>query len=201
MKYMKKIALGMMIGCTSIGMVSCSGDDENGGILDSIINIIGGLFNQGETYTYNIEVSQAKIWTNLTNADSIAWSDTTTFTNQTAQLVANNNQATLTLPDYTWQSAEIKGLTLYNLDITANGVFTTLSRGDNTSIDGTFTIKRTGKTYAAYFCDLTTATVSQTDILVSGTVQFANTKTDGTIDDSDVQQLDIITLMKSTPAQ
>lgn len=201
MKYMKKIALAMVLGISCMGMVSCSGDDENGGILDTIINLIGGLFNQGETYTYNIEVSQAKIWTNLTNKDSINWSDTTTFTGQTVQLVANNNQATLTLPDYKWQSAEIKGLTLYNLDITANGDFTTLSIGENTSIDGTFTITKSGKTYAAFYCDLTTATVSQTDILVSGTVQFANAKADGTIDDSDVQQLDIITLMKSTPAQ
>lgn len=198
MKYMKKIALAMVLGCSCMGMTSCS---EEGSLIDTIISVIGGLFNQGETYTYNIEVSKAKIMTNITNADSIAWSDTTDFRNQTVQLVANNNGATLTLPDYNWQMAQIRGLTLYNLDITANGDFSELSINDEKSgIDGTFTFN--GETYSAFYAELNTAIVSQTDILVSGTIQFAKTKADGSIDDTNVQQLEIIQLMKSTtPAQ
>lgn len=198
MKYMKKIALALVIGCSCMALASCS-EDGIGGLID----IIGGLFDKGETYTYDIQVSKAKIWTNLTNADKIAWSDTTSFRGQQVQLVANKQGATITLPDYDWNMVKVSGLKLYNMDITANGDFSELSiNEDNTRIDGTFTIKEGNKTYAAYYCELTTAIVSQTDILIQGTIQFANTKADGSIDISDVQQLDIIQLMKSTtPAQ
>lgn len=194
MKYMKKIALALVIGCTSMGLTSCS---EEGGLIDTIINVIGGIFNQDETYTYNIEVSKAKIMTNITNAESIAWSDTTEFRGQTVQLVANTNGATLSLPDYNWQMAQIKGLTIYNLDITANGDFSDLSiNAEKSSIDGTFTFN--GETYTAFYAELSTAIVSQTDILLSGIFQFAKTDAEGNVDDSNVQQLEIIQLMKST---
>lgn len=177
MKYMKKIALALVIGCSCMGLASCS-EDGIGGLID----IITSLFGKGESYTYNLETSKGKIYIGVNDEGKFenCTPDTTLFRgHQVTMTVDNNNLATLTFPDYNWQQIQITNLVMRGLTISTVDDISYLEIGDNSTIDGTFTFtdeEGNVSTYTADAADFTIA-VTQKDIAAEGIVTFSESET------------------------
>ena len=168
-KFFKRISMVLLMGTLGLSFTSC--DSETMAIISSII---GGIFNQGETYTYQ-GGSKATAMVFVGDAERQNSTPETDFSSQTVQIVArqaqNGNVADLTLPDFTWQQVHVNGLKLYNLDLTTtNNVSTLAINAENSSIDGTFTYG--GKEYTAFYAEITKAEVTQTAILIEMVAQF-----------------------------
>ena len=170
-KFFKRISLVLLMGTLGMSVTSCDSD-----VVTLISQLIGGIFNQGETYTYQGK-SQATAMVYVGDPENQNSTKETDFTNQTVQIVArqgqNGNVADLTLPDFTWEQIKVSGLKLYNLDLTtANNISTLAINTENSSIDGTFTYG--GKTYTACYAEIAKVQVTQTAILIEMKAQFAD---------------------------
>ena len=169
-KFFKRISLVLLMGTLGMSVTSCDSD-----VVTLISQLIGGIFNQGETYTYQgISKAEAMIFVGEEKQNSTKETD---FTNQTVQIVArqgqNGNVADLTLPDFTWEQIQVSGLKLYNLDLTtANNISTLAINTENSSIDGTFSYG--GKTYTACYAEIAKVQVTQTAIYIEMKAQFAD---------------------------
>ena len=169
-KFFKRISLVLLMGTLGMSVTSCDSD-----VVTLISQLIGGIFNQGETYTYqgNSEAT-AMVFVGEEKEKSIPGP---AFSNQTVQIVArqgqNGNVADLTLPDFTWEQVQVSGLKLYNLDLTtANNISTLAINTENSSIDGTFTYG--GKTYTAFYAEIAKVQVTQTAIYIEMKAQFVD---------------------------
>lgn len=170
-KFFKRISLVLLMGTLGMSVTSCDSD-----VVTLISQLIGGIFNQGETYTYQGK-SQATAMIYVGDQEKQNSTKETTFTNQTVQIVArqgqNGNVADLTLPDFTWKQVQVSGLKLYNLDLTtANNISTLAINTENSTIDGTFTYG--GKSYTACYAEIAKVQVTQTAILIEMKAQFAD---------------------------
>ena len=170
-KFFKRISLVLLMGTLGMSVTSCDSD-----VVTLISQLIGGIFNQGETYTYQGN-SKATAMIFVGDPENQNSTKETDFTNQTVQIVArqgqNGNVADLTLPDFTWEQIKVSGLKLYNLDLTtANNISTLAINTENSSIDGTFTYG--GKTYTAFYAEIAKVQVTQTAILIERKAQFAD---------------------------
>ena len=169
-KFFKRISLVLLMGTLGMSVTSCDSD-----VVTLISQLIGGIFNQGETYTYQgSSKAEAMVFVGEEQQNNTSVTD---FTNQTVQIVArqgqNGNVADLTLPDFTWEQIQVSGLKLYNLDLTtANNISTLAINTENSSIDGTFTYG--GKTYTAFYAEIAKVQVTQTAILLEMKAQFAD---------------------------
>ena len=170
-KFFKRISLVLLMGTLGMSVTSCDSD-----VVTLISQLIGGIFNQGETYTYqgNSKATAMVFVGDQENQNSTSETD---FSNQTVQIVArqgqNGNVADLTLPDFTWEQIQVSGLKLYNLDLTtANNISTLAINTENSTIDGTFTYG--GKTYTACYAEIAKVQVTQTAILIEMKAQFAD---------------------------
>ena len=170
-KFFKRISLVLLMGTLGMSVTNCDSD-----VVTLISQLIGGIFNQGETYTYQ-GISKATAMIYVGDQEKQNSTSETDFTNQTVQIVArqgqNGNVADLTLPDFTWEQIKVSGLKLYNLDLTtANNISTLAINTENSSIDGTFTYG--GKTYTAFYAEIAKVQVTQTAILIEMKAQFAD---------------------------
>lgn len=170
-KFFKRISLVLLMGTLGMSVTSCDSD-----VVTLISQLIGGIFNQGETYTYQGN-SKAEAMIYVGDPENQNSTKETDFTNQTVQIVArqgqNGNVADLTLPDFTWEQIQVSGLKLYNLDLTtANNISTLAINTENSSIDGTFTYG--GKTYTAFYAEIAKVQVTQTAIYIEMKAQFAD---------------------------
>ena len=170
-KFFKRISLVLLMGTLGMSVTSCDSD-----VVTLISQLIGGIFNQGETYTYQGN-SKATAMIYVGDPDNQNNTLETDFSNQTVQIVArqgqNGNVADLTLPDFTWEQIKVSGLKLYNLDLTtANNISTLAINTENSSIDGTFTYG--GKTYTAFYAEIAKVQVTQTAIYIEMKAQFAD---------------------------
>ena len=170
-KFFKRISLVLLMGTLGMSVTSCDSD-----VVTLISQLIGGIFNQGETYTYQ-GISKATAMIYVGDQEKQNSTKETDFTNQTVQIVArqgqNGNVADLTLPDFTWEQIQVSGLKLYNLDLTtANNISTLAINTENASIDGTFTYG--GKTYTACYAEIAKVQVTQTAIYIEMKAQFAD---------------------------
>ncbi len=170
-KFFKRISLVLLMGTLGMSVTSCDSD-----VVTLISQLIGGIFNQGETYTYQ-GISKATAMIYVGDQEKQNSTKETDFTNQTVQIVArqgqNGNVADLTLPDFTWEQIKVSGLKLYNLDLTtANNISTLAINTENSSIDGTFTYG--GKTYTAFYAEIAKVQVTQTAIYIEMKAQFAD---------------------------
>lgn len=170
-KFFKRISLVLLMGTLGMSVTSCDSD-----VVTLISQLIGGIFNQGETYTYQGK-SQATAMVYVGDPENQNSTKETDFTNQTVQIVArqgqNGNVADLTLPDFTWEQIKVSGLKLYNLDLTtANNISTLAINTENSSIDGTFTYG--GKTYTACYAEIAKVQVTQTAIYIEMKAQFVD---------------------------
>ena len=168
-KFLKRISMVLLMGTIGMSFTSCDSDT-----LSILSSIIGGIFNQGETYTYQ-GGSKATAMFFVGDEERQNSTPETDFSSQTVQIVArqaqNGNVADLTLPDFTWQQVLVSGLKLYNLDLTtANNVSTLAINAENSSIDGTFIYG--GKTYTACYAEIAKVQVTQTSILIDMVAQF-----------------------------
>ena len=170
-KFFKRISLVLLMGTLGMSVTSCDSD-----VVTLISQLIGGIFNQGETYTYQGS-SKATAMIYVGDPENQNSTKETDFTNQTVQIVArqgqNGNVADLTLPDFTWEQIQVSGLKLYNLDLTtANNISTLAINTENSSIDGTFTYG--GKTYTAFYAEIAKVQVTQTAIYIEMKAQFVD---------------------------
>ena len=170
-KFFKRISLVLLMGTLGMSVTSCDSD-----VVTLISQLIGGIFNQGETYTYQGN-SEATAMIYVGDPENQNSTKETDFTNQTVQIVArqgqNGNVADLTLPDFTWEQIKVSGLKLYNLDLTtANNISTLAINTENSSIDGTFTYG--GKTYTACYAEIAKVQVTQTAIYIEMKAQFVD---------------------------
>ena len=170
-KFFKRISLVLLMGTLGMSVTSCDSD-----VVTLISQLIGGIFNQGETYTYQGN-SKATAMIYVGDPENQNSTKETDFTNQTVQIVArqgqNGNVADLTLPDFTWEQIKVSGLKLYNLDLTtANNISTLAINTENSSIDGTFTYG--GKTYTAFYAEIAKVQVTQTAIYIEMKAQFVD---------------------------
>ena len=170
-KFFKRISLVLLMSTLGMSVTSCDSD-----VVTLISQLIGGIFNQGETYTYQGN-SKAKAMIYVGDPENQNSTKETDFTNQTVQIVArqgqNGNVADLTLPDFTWEQIQVSGLKLYNLDLTtANNISTLAINMENSTIDGTFTYG--GKTYTAFYAEIAKVQVTQTAIYIEMKAQFAD---------------------------
>ncbi len=170
-KFFKRISLVLLMGTLGMSVTSCDSD-----VVTLISQLIGGIFNQGETYTYQGS-SKATAMIYVGDQEKQNSTKETDFTNQTVQIVArqgqNGNVADLTLPDFTWEQIQVSGLKLYNLDLTtANNISTLAINTENSTIDGTFTYG--GKTYTAFYAEIAKVQVTQTAIYIEMKAQFAD---------------------------
>ena len=170
-KFFKRISLVLLMGTLGMSVTSCDSD-----VVTLISQLIGGIFNQGETYTYQGN-SKAEAMIYVGDQEKQNSTKETDFTNQTVQIVArqgqNGNVADLTLPDFTWEQIKVSGLKLYNLDLTtANNISTLAINTENSSIDGTFTYG--GKTYTAFYAEIAKVQVTQTAIYIEMKAQFVD---------------------------
>lgn len=170
-KFFKRISLVLLMGTLGMSVTSCDSD-----VVTLISQLIGGIFNQGETYTYQGK-SQATAMIYVGDPENQNSTKETDFTNQTVQIVArqgqNGNVADLTLPDFTWEQIQVSGLKLYNLDLTtANNISTLAINTENSSIDGTFSYG--GKTYTAFYAEIAKVQVTQTAIYIEMKAQFVD---------------------------
>ena len=170
-KFFKRISLVLLMGTLGMSVTSCDSD-----VVTLISQLIGGIFNQGETYTYQGN-SKAEAMIYVGDPENQNSTKETDFTNQTVQIVArqgqNGNVADLTLPDFTWEQIQVSGLKLYNLDLTtANNISTLAINTENSSIDGTFSYG--GKTYTAFYAEIAKVQVTQTAIYIEMKAQFAD---------------------------
>lgn len=170
-KFFKRISLVLLMGTLGMSVTSCDSD-----VVTLISQLIGGIFNQGETYTYQGN-SKATAMIFVGDPENQNSTKETDFTNQTVQIVArqgqNGNVADLTLPDFTWEQIKVSGLKLYNLDLTtANNISTLAINTENSSIDGTFTYG--GKTYTAFYAEIAKVQVTQTAIYIEMKAQFVD---------------------------
>lgn len=170
-KFFKRISLVLLMGTLGMSVTSCDSD-----VVTLISQLIGGIFNQGETYTYQ-GISKAEAMIYVGDPENQNSTKETDFTNQTVQIVArqgqNGNVADLTLPDFTWEQIQVSGLKLYNLDLTtANNISTLAINTENSSIDGTFTYG--GKTYTACYAEIAKVQVTQTAIYIEMKAQFVD---------------------------
>ena len=170
-KFFKRISLVLLMGTLGMSVTSCDSD-----VVTLISQLIGGIFNQGETYTYQ-GISKATAMIYVGDQEKQNSTKETDFTNQTVQIVArqgqNGNVADRTLPDFTWEQIKVSGLKLYNLDLTtANNISTLAINTENSSIDGTFTYG--GKTYTAFYAEIAKVQVTQTAIYIEMKAQFVD---------------------------
>ena len=170
-KFFKRISLVLLMGTLGMSVTSCDSD-----VVTLISQLIGGIFNQGETYTYQGK-SQATAMVYVGDPENQNSTKETDFTNQTVQIVArqgqNGNVADLTLPDFTWEQIKVSGLKLYNLDLTtANNISTLAINTESSSIDGTFSYG--GKTYTACYAEIAKVQVTQTAIYIEMKAQFVD---------------------------
>ena len=170
-KFLKRISLVLLMGTLGMSVTSCDSD-----VVTLISQLIGGIFNQGETYTYQGK-SQATAMIYVGDPENQNSTKETDFTNQTVQIVArqgqNGNVADLTLPDFTWEQIKVSGLKLYNLDLTtANNISTLAINTESSSIDGTFSYG--GKTYTACYAEIAKVQVTQTAIYIEMKAQFVD---------------------------
>ena len=170
-KFFKRISLVLLMGTLGMSVTSCDSD-----VVTLISQLIGGIFNQGEAYTYQ-GISKATAMVYVGDPENQNSTKETDFTNQTVQIVArqgqNGNVADLTLPDFTWEQIQVSGLKLYNLDLTtANNISTLAINTENSSIDGTFTYG--GKTYTACYAEIAKVQVTQTAIYIEMKAQFVD---------------------------
>ena len=170
-KFFKRISLVLLMGTLGMSVTSCDSD-----VVTLISQLIGGIFNQGETYTYQGK-SQATAMIYVGDPENQNSTKETDFTNQTVQIVArqgqNGNVADLTLPDFTWEQIKVSGLKLYNLDLTtANNISTLAINTESSSIDGTFSYG--GKTYTACYAEIAKVQVTQTAIYIEMKAQFVD---------------------------
>ena len=170
-KFFKRISLVLLMGTLGMSVTSCDSD-----VVTLISQLIGGIFNQGETYTYQGS-SKATAMVYVGDPENQNSTKETDFTNQTVQIVArqgqNGNVADLTLPDFTWEQIQVSGLKLYNLDLTtANNISTLAINTENSTIDGTFSYG--GKTYTAFYAEIAKVQVTQTAIYIEMKAQFAD---------------------------
>ena len=170
-KFFKRISLVLLMGTLGMSVTSCDSD-----VVTLISQLIGGIFNQGETYTYQGS-SKAEAMIYVGDPENQNSTKETDFTNQTVQIVArqgqNGNVADLTLPDFTWEQIKVSGLKLYNLDLTtANNISTLAINTENSSIDGTFSYG--GKTYTAFYAEIAKVQVTQTAIYIEMKAQFVD---------------------------
>ena len=170
-KFFKRISLVLLMGTLGMSVTSCDSD-----VVTLISQLIGGIFNQGETYTYQ-GISKATAMIYVGDPENQNSTKETDFSNQTVQIVArqgqNGNVADLTLPDFTWEQIKVSGLKLYNLDLTtANNISTLAINTENSSIDGTFSYG--GKTYTAFYAEIAKVQVTQTAIYIEMKAQFVD---------------------------
>ena len=170
-KFFKRISLVLLMGTLGMSVTSCDSD-----VVTLISQLIGGIFNQGETYTYQGS-SKAEAMIYVGDPENQNSTKETDFTNQNVQIVArqgqNGNVADLTLPDFTWEQIKVSGLKLYNLDLTtANNISTLAINTENSSIDGTFSYG--GKTYTAFYAEIAKVQVTQTAIYIEMKAQFVD---------------------------
>ena len=170
-KFFKRISLVLLMGTLGMSVTSCDSD-----VVTLISQLIGGIFNQGETYTYQGN-SKAEAMIYVGDQEKQNSTKETDFTNQTVQIVARQGQsgnvADLTLPDFTWEQIKVSGLKLYNLDLTtANNISTLAINTENSSIDGTFSYG--GKTYTACYAEIAKVQVTQMAIYIDMVAQFVD---------------------------
>ena len=170
-KFFKRISLVLLMGTLGMSVTSCDSD-----VVTLISQLLGGIFNQGETYTYQGN-SKAEAMIYVGDQEKQNSTKETDFTNQTVQIVARQGQsgnvADLTLPDFTWEQIKVSGLKLYNLDLTtANNISTLAINTENSSIDGTFSYG--GKTYTACYAEIAKVQVTQMAIYIDMVAQFVD---------------------------
>lgn len=169
-KYLKRTSLMLLMGTLSMSMTSCDSD-----IVNMVTEIIGGIFNQGETYTYQ-GGSTATAMIYVGDQEQQNNTDETTFTNQSVQIVAkqgqNGNTADLTLPDFIWQQVKVSGLKLYNLDLTTKNDVSYLTISENSTIDGSFTYDN--KTYTACNAEIQNVEVTSNYMVIQMVAQFCD---------------------------
>ncbi len=173
-KSFKGVCLALAILC--MGGVTTSCDSES--LTQVLTTILGNLFNTGETYTFTgTGTSQALTgsinsgkWTYINSSTSNS-TGTSNLSSATVSLTCNTT-ANLTLPAYTDGKVSVGSITLYNLTMSTNSAqtLTTLSIGDNSSIDGSITVD--GVTYTGYTVYLGKAEATSESINLEMTLYF-----------------------------
>lgn len=172
MKKLFKSAL-LVLALLGAGTVTTSCDSE------TLQQIIGLLFNTGQTYTYQGTATSQALTGSYSSGEwhYINENKNTQLTSMTAQLQSSTT-GTLTLAPYTDGAVTVNQITIYNLTMTAaaDQSYTALSIGDNSTIDGT--IVYNGTTYTAANLYIEKAQATSAGLVLSMTLYFQAANTD-----------------------
>jgi len=172
MKKLFKSAL-LVLALLGAGTVTTSCDSE------TLQQIIGLLFNTGQTYTYRGTATSQALTGSYSSGEwhYINENKNTQLTSMTAQLQSSTT-GTLTLAPYTDGAVTVNQITIYNLTMTAaaDQSYTALSIGDNSTIDGT--IVYNGTTYTAANLYIEKAQATSAGLVLSMTLYFQAANTD-----------------------
>ena len=172
MKKLFKSAL-LVLALLGAGTVTTSCDSE------TLQQIIGLLFNTGQTYTYQGTATSQALTGSYSSGEwhYINENKNTQLTSMTAQMQSSTT-GTLTLAPYTDGAVTVNQITIYNLTMTAaaDQSYTALSIGDNSTIDGT--IVYNGTTYTAANLYIEKAQATSAGLVLSMTLYFQAANTD-----------------------
>lgn len=170
MKKLFKSAL-LVLALLGAGTVTTSCDSE------TLQQIIGLLFNTGQTYTYHGTATSESLTGSSTQWHNVNQSKNTQLSNMTVQLQSGTT-GTLTLAPYTDGAVTVQQITIYNLAMTAasDNSYTALSIADNSSIDGT--IVYNNKTYTAAALYIGKAQATSGNLALEMTIYFKENQND-----------------------
>ncbi|MBQ7571898.1 MAG: hypothetical protein IJT19_06635 [Bacteroidaceae bacterium] len=172
---MKKVFKSAMLvlAMLTTGLVTTSCDSE------TLQQIIGMLFNTGQTYTYSGSATSQSLTGSYNSGEwhYVNQNHDTQLTNMTVQLQSSTT-GTLTLAPYTDGAVTVQQITIYNLAMTAaaDQSYTSLSIGENSTIDGT--IQYNGVTYTAANLYIEKAQATSGNISLKMTLYFQAANTD-----------------------
>ncbi len=176
MKKLFKSAL-LVLAMLGTGLVTTSCNSET---LQQIIDtVIGNLFNTGQTYTYTGTATSQSLNGKYSTSEwrYINENKNTQLTNMTVQLKSSTT-GTLTLSPYTDGAVTVNQISIYNLTMTtaADQSYTSMSIGENSSIDGN--IVYNGITYTAANLYIEKAQATSGSITLNMTLYFQGTEED-----------------------
>ena len=172
---MKKVFKSAMLvlAMLTTGLVTTSCDSE------TLQQIIGMLFNTGQTYTYSGSATSQSLTGSYNSGEwhYVNQNHDTQLTNMTVQLQSSTT-GTLTLAPYTDGAVTVQQITIYNLAMTAaaDQSYTSLSIGENSTIDGT--IQYNGVTYTAANLYIEKAQATSGNISLKMTLYFQTANTE-----------------------
>ena len=163
----------LVLAMLTTGLVTTSCDSE------TLQQIIGMLFNTGQTYTYSGSATSQSLTGSYNSGEwhYVNQNHDTQLTNMTVQLQSSTT-GTLTLAPYTDGAVTVQQITIYNLAMTAaaDQSYTSLSIGENSTIDGT--IQYNGVTYTAANLYIEKAQATSGNISLKMTLYFQAANTD-----------------------